>query len=117
MPARRESIRGNPGQELCIHSTVSPSPPRHTQKAKMPAMARADHLHVWRQGDAIKHPRFNPRIVGGKEYMTGNGNARHQGGCTALAVVVERIPKTTLGRGVAVVEGVERQLYRELGAW
>ena len=109
MPAMRESISGNPGQELCIHSTVPPSPTRHTQKAKMPAIARADHLHVWRQGNAIKHLRINPRIVSGKEDMTGNGNTRHQWGCTALAVVVERIPKTALGRSVAFIELVKRE--------
>jgi len=83
----------------------------------MPTMARADHLHVWRQGDAVKHPRLNPRIVGSKEYMTGNGNARHQGGCTALAVVVERIPKTALGCCVVFIEFVERELCWELDAW
>jgi hypothetical protein len=80
-------------------------------------MARADHLHVWRQGDAVKHPRLNPRIVGGKEYMTGNGNARHQGSSTALAVVVERIPKTALGRCVVFIELIERELCWELDAW
>jgi len=83
----------------------------------MPAMARADHLHVWRQGDAIKHLCLNPRIVGGKEYMTGNGNAWHQGGSTALAVVVERIPKPALGRGVVFIEFVERELCWEFDAW
>jgi hypothetical protein len=43
--------------------------------------------------------------------MTGNGNARHQGGCTALAVVVERIPKTALGRGIAFIELLKREFY------
>jgi hypothetical protein len=60
---------------------------------------------------------INQRIISRKEDMTGDGQARHKRGGTALAVVVECIPKTTLGRGVAVVKGVERQLYRELGAW
>ena len=107
MPAMRDSIGGNPCHELCIHSPVPPSTPRYTQKAKMPAVVRADHLHVWWQGDAIKRMCVNPRIVGGKEYVTGNSNARHKRGCTALAVVVERIPKTALGCGVVFIELIE----------
>jgi hypothetical protein len=83
----------------------------------MSTIARAYHLYIRWQGDTIKHVGINQGIISCKEDMTGNGQARHERGGTALAVVVECILKTTLGRGVAVVEGVERQLCRECGAW
>jgi len=70
-----------------------------------------------RQGDTIKHVGINQGIVSRKEDMTRDGQARHERGSTTLAVVVERIPETTLGRRVVFVEGVDRQLCREFGAW
>ena len=42
-----------------------------------------------------------------EENMTRDGQIRHERCGTALTVVVERIPKTTLGRRVVFVEGVE----------
>jgi hypothetical protein len=60
---------------------------------------------------------INQGVVSRKENMTGNGQARHERRGTALAVVVERIAKTTLGRRVGFVEGIEGQLGRELGTW
>src|SRR5690349_10552749 len=79
----------------------------------MPPMERADHLHVWRQGHGIEDARLDQWIVGSKEDMTGDGNLRYKRGSTALAVVVERIPKTTLRCCVAFVESIERELGGE----
>jgi len=65
------------------------------------------HLNIGWQGDTIKHVGINHGIISREEDMTGNGQARYERGGTALTVVVEGILKTTLGRGVAVVKGVE----------
>ena len=73
----------------------------------MSTITRTYHLYIGRQGDTIKHVGINQGIISREEDMTGNGQVRHERSGTALAVVVERIPKTTLGRRVAVVEGVE----------
>jgi len=60
-----------------------------------------------RQGDTIKHVSINHGIISRKEDMTGNGQAWHERRGTALAVVVECIPKTAQGCSVVFVEGVE----------
>jgi hypothetical protein len=73
----------------------------------MSTIPRTYHLHIGRQGDPVKHVGINHGIISREEDMTGNGQARHERGGTALAVVVECIPKTTLGRSVAIVEGVD----------
>jgi len=75
------------------------------------------HLYVGWQGDTIKHVGINQGIISRKEDMARDGQARHERGGTTLAVVVVRIPETTLGRRVVFVEGVDRQLCREFGAW
>jgi hypothetical protein len=73
----------------------------------MSTIPRTYHLDMGRQGDTIKHVGINQGIISRKEDMTGSGQARHERGGTALAVVVERILKTTLGRRVVFVKGVE----------
>ena len=83
------------------------SPTRPAQKAEMSTVTCTYHLYIGRQGDTIKHVGINHGIISREEDMTGNGQARYERSGTALAVIVERIPKTTLGRGVAFVEGVE----------
>src|SRR5438445_5046929 len=103
----RHSWRRNPCQELRVHGTVPASSTRPAQKAEMATIPRTYHLDIGRQSDTIKHVSINQGVISRAEDMTGNGQARHERGGTALAVVVERIPKATLGRGVAVVEGVE----------
>src|SRR5262245_30736244 len=103
----RYSRRRNPRQELRVHGTIPASPTRPTQKAEMSTIARTYHLDMGRQGDIIKHVGINQGIISREEDMAGNGQARDERSGAALAVVVERIPKTTLGRRVAVVEGVE----------
>ncbi len=113
----RHSRRSNPCQELRVHGTIPSSPTRPAQKAEMSTIARTYHLYIGRQGDTIKHVGINQGIISSKEDMTRDGQARHERSGTALAVVVECIPITTLGCSVAVVEGVERQLCREFGAW
>jgi len=70
-----------------------------------------------RQGDIIKHVGINQGVISRKEDMTRDSQARHERSGTALAVVVERIPETTLGRRVGFVERVDRRLCRECGAW
>jgi hypothetical protein len=90
----RNGQRRNPCQELCVHGTIPASPTRPAQKAEMPTIARTDHLHIGRQGDAIEHVCINQGIVSRKEDMTGNSQTRYERGGTALAVVIERISKT-----------------------
>ena len=113
----RHGRRRDPCQELCVHGTIPPSSARPAQKAEMSTIACTDHLYIGRQGDVIKHMCVNQRIVSRKEDMTGNGQSRHERRRTALAIVIERIPKTALRRGISFIEGVERQLGRELRTW
>ena len=104
----RHSRRRNPRQELRVHGAI----PWQTHQAGPESRdvhhsARTYHLDMGWQGDAIKHVGINQGIISRKEDMTGQGQARYERSGTALAVVVEGIAETTLGRGVAVVEGVE----------
>jgi len=96
---------------------IPSSPTRPAQKAEMSTITCTYYLDLRRQGDIIKHVGINQGIVSSEEDVTRNGQARHERGGTALAVVVERIPETTLRRRVVFVEGVDRQLCREFGAW
>jgi hypothetical protein len=73
----------------------------------MSTITRTYHLDIGRQGDTIKHVSINQGIISREEDMTGNVQVWHKRSGTALAVVVERVPKTTLGRRVVFVEGVE----------
>jgi hypothetical protein len=86
---------------------IPASPARSAQKAEMPTIPRTYHLDMGRQSDTVKHVGINQRIISRKEDMTRDGQIRHERSGTALTVVVERIPKTTLGRRVGFVEGVE----------
>ena len=113
----RHGRRRNPRQDLCIHGAIPANPTRPAQKAKMSTIARADHLHIGWQGDRIEHVRVNQGIVSRKEDVTGHGQPRYERRSTALAIVIERIPKTALGCGIAFVEGVERRFGRELRRW
>src|SRR5262245_47123292 len=103
----RHRRRRNPRQELRVHGTIPCSPTRPAQKAEMSTITRTYHLYIGRQGDTIKYVGINEGIISREENMTGNGQTRYERSSTALAVVVERISKTALGRRVVFVEGVE----------
>src|SRR5437016_6199585 len=103
----RHSRLRNPRQELRVHGTIPGSSTRPAQKAEMSTVLRTYHPYMGRQGDTIKHVGINQGVISRKENMTRDGQARHERRGTALTVVVERIPKTTLGRRVVFVEGVE----------
>ena len=89
----------------------------------MSTITRAYHLDIGRQGDTIKHVGINQGIVSREEDMTGNGQSWYERGGTALVVVVERIPKTTLGarhsirrrRRVTALPGVRGVVNQESG--
>jgi hypothetical protein len=80
----------------------------------MSAVARACHLHVGRQSNAIKRVGIHHRIISSKKHMAGNGNMWHERCGTALAVVIQGIAKATLWGCIVFIELIERQALREL---